>query len=171
MVFARQGAAFEMSMCEKIFVFAMKLDLTLLFGYNLNRAVSPDISINLLEAVVLKFNVEKCNQLLKNPPAPTTLRVFFWLALNQHDQTGFVRTTKKYLAQMLGIDAKTLYDAMQWLQDSYIVHQLRCKGYFEFMISPYYVEWGNDRDLRLKEWNRRWAEHRNRRNRKLSGND
>ena len=119
------------------------------------------------------FNVERCNQLLQNQPAPTILRVFFWFALNQHEQTGFVRTTKKYLAQVFSVDAKTLYDALQWLQDNYIVHQLRCKGYFEFMVSPYYVEWGDDKDSRLKEWNRRWAEHRKHHNqkRKLSSND
>ena len=82
------------------------------------------------------FNLEKCNQLLKNPPAPTTLRVFFWLALNQHEQTGFVRTTKKYLAQMLNMDAKTLYNALQWLYGNYIVHETRGSGYYEFMVSP-----------------------------------
>jgi len=104
----------------------------------------------------LNFNVEKCNLLLKDPPAPTTLRVFFWLALNQHEQTGFVRTTKKYLAQTLNLDAKSLYRALKWLKDNYIVHQRRCHGFFEFMVSPYYVEWGNDRQARLSEWNLRW---------------
>ena len=107
----------------------------------------------------MTFNLEKCNQLLKNPPPPTTLRVFFWLALNTHEQTGFVRTTRKYLAQMLNTDVKTLYLALQWLQDNYLVHRKRCKGFFEFMISPYYVEWGDDKQSRLDEWNRRWAEH------------
>lgn len=48
----------------------------------------------------MTFNLEKCNNLLKNPPQAATLRVFFWLALNTHEQTGFVRTTKKYLAQI-----------------------------------------------------------------------
>lgn len=87
----------------------------------------------------MTFILDKCNQLLKNPPAPATLRVFFWLALNQHEQTGFVRTTRKYLAEMLNIDVKTLYDALKWLQSNYLVHRKRCKGYFEFMISPYFV--------------------------------
>ena len=106
----------------------------------------------------MTFILDKCNNLLKNPPPPTTLRVFFWLALNQHEQTGFVRTTRKYLAQMLNMDVKTLYTALQWLQNNYIVHRRRCKGFFEFMVSPYYVEWGNDKQARLDEWNQRWAE-------------
>ena len=38
----------------------------------------------------MTFNLEKCNDLLKNQPQAATLRVFFWLALNLHDQTGFV---------------------------------------------------------------------------------
>ena len=104
----------------------------------------------------MTFNLDKCNNLLKNPLPPTTLRVFFWLALNMHPQTGFVRTTSKYLAETLGIDAKSLYRALQWLQDNYIVHQRRCHGYFEFMLSPYFVEWGDDKQSRLSEWNNRW---------------
>ena len=104
----------------------------------------------------MTFNLDKCNQLLKNTPQASILRVFFWLALNTHEQTGFVRTTRKYLAQMLNMDVKTLYDALKWLQNNYIVHRKRCKGYFEFMISPYYVEWGNDKQARLDEWNNCW---------------
>jgi len=104
----------------------------------------------------MTFNLEKCNQLLKNPPQAATLRVFFWLALNIHPQTGFVRTTRKYLAQFLNMDEKTLYNSIKWLQDNYLVHRTRCSGYFEFMISPYYVEWGDNKQARLDEWNNRW---------------
>ena len=104
----------------------------------------------------MTFNLEKCNNLLKNQLQAATLRVFFWLALNTHDQTGFVRTTKKYLAQALNLDPKSLYRALKWLKDNYIVHQKRCHSFFEFMVSPYYVEWGNDRQARLEEWNLRW---------------
>ena len=106
----------------------------------------------------MNWNIEKFNQLLAKPPAITTLRVFFYLALNQHEKTGFVRMSKKILAQILNIDPKSLYLALQWLQNNYLVHQRRCKGYFEFMVSPYYVEWGNDKKARLDEWNRRWAD-------------
>ena len=113
----------------------------------------------------MTFNVEKCTKLLTDSLPPTTLRVFFFLALNIHEQTGFVRITKKYLAQILSMDEKSLYRALKWLQDNYIVHQLRCHGYFEFMISPYFVEWGNDKQSRLDEWNKRWQQS-NRRKRK-----
>ena len=106
----------------------------------------------------MTFNVEKCTKLLTDSLPPTTLRVFFFLALNIHEQTGFVRITKKYLAQMLKLDAKSLYRALKWLQDNYIVHQTRCHGFFEFMISPYFVEWGDDKKSRIDEWNRRWAD-------------
>ena len=106
----------------------------------------------------MTFNVEKCTKLLTDSLPPTTLRVFFWLALNIHEQTGFVRTTKKYLAQMLSMDEKSLYRALKWLQDNYIVHRKRCNGFFEFMISPYYVEWGDDKQDRLEEWNNRWQQ-------------
>ena len=102
------------------------------------------------------FNVEKCTKLLTDSLPPTTLRVFFWLALNLNPQTGFVRTNKKYLAQMLNLDAKSLYRALQWLQDNYIIHQTRCHCYYEFMISPCYVEWGDNKKDRLDEWNHRW---------------
>lgn len=104
----------------------------------------------------MTFNLDKCNNLLKNPPAPTTLRVFFWLALNINPQTGFVRISKKLLAQMLKLDPKSLYRSLLWLQNNYIVHETRCKGYFEFMLSPYFVEWGEDKKNRLDEWNNRW---------------
>ena len=114
----------------------------------------------------MTFILDKCNQLLKNPPQAATLRVFFWLALNIHPQTGFVRTTRKYLAHMLSMNEKTLYRAIKWLQDNYLVHRKRCSGYFEFMLSPYFVEWGNDKKARLDEWNRRWAQQWKSRNRK-----
>ena len=104
----------------------------------------------------MTFNIDKCNNLLKKPLQAATLRVFFWFALNTHEQTGFVRTTKKYLAETLNLDAKSLYRALKWLKENYIVHQRRCHGFFEFMVSPYYVEWGNDRQARLSEWNLRW---------------
>lgn len=104
----------------------------------------------------MTFNLDKCNNLLKNPPAPTTLRVFFWLAFNIHPQTGFVRISKKLLAQMLNLDPKSLYRSLLWLQNNYIVHETRCKGYFEFMLSPYFVEWGENKKERLNEWNSRW---------------
>ena len=114
----------------------------------------------------MTFILDKCNQLLKNPPQAATLRVFFWLALNIHPQTGFVRTTRKYLAQFLNMDEKTLYKSIKWLQDNYLIHRTRCSGYFEFMVSPYFVEWGSDRQARLDEWNRRWAQQWKSRNRK-----
>lgn len=106
----------------------------------------------------MTFNVEKCTKLLTDSLPPTTLRVFFFLALNIHEQTGFVRTTRKYLAQILNLDEKSLYRAIKWLQDNYIVHRKRCKGYFEFMLSPYFVEWGDDKQARLEEWNKRWQQ-------------
>ena len=106
----------------------------------------------------MTFNVEKCTKLLTDSLPPTTLRVFFFLALNIHEQTGFVRTTRKYLAQMLNLDKKSLYRAIKWLQDNYIVHRKRCKGYFEFMLSPYFVQWGSDKQARLEEWNKRWQQ-------------
>ena len=106
----------------------------------------------------MTWNTDKFNQLLAKPLKPIVLRVFFFLALNQHEQTGFVRTTKKYLAQMLGIDPKSLYSALKFLIANYLVHQRRCSGFYEFMVSPYYVEWGDNKKARLDEWNRRWAQ-------------
>lgn len=122
----------------------------------MKKGMTARITTLQTEATCMTFNLDKCNNLLKNPPQAATLRVFFWLALNFHQQTGFVRTTKKYLAQSLNLDAKSLYRALKWLQDNYIVHQRRCHGYFEFMLSPYFVEWGSDRQARLDEWNNRW---------------
>ena len=115
----------------------------------------------------MTFNIDKCNNLLKNTPQAASLRVFFWLALNLHPQTGFVRISKKLLAQFLNLDAKSLYRALKWLQDNYIVHATRHKGFFEFMISPYFVEWDEDNQARLAEWNHRWAEQWKRHHKKI----
>ena len=59
----------------------------------------------------MTFNLDKCNNLLKNPPAPTTLRVFFWLALNLHPQTGFVRisTRPQIFISLLALATKQLH--------------------------------------------------------------
>ena len=66
--------------------------------------------------------------------------------------------------QVLGIqhfNKKQQQSLLEYLENGqitmiYLVHRTRCSGYFEFMLSPYYVEWGSDKKARLDEWNRRW---------------
>ena len=112
------------------------------------------------------FNEKKCVELVTKQATPTILRVFFFIAFNQHPQTGFFRSSKTFLAKKLKIDPKSLYLALKWLEKNYIVHQQRCGDYFEFMVSPYYVEWGDDNQARIELWNKLWADHWKQRNRK-----
>lgn len=104
---------------------------------------------------------EKCNDFLKKVTSCSTVRVFFFLANNQcYGDKGIFgfRCSKKHLGEMLGIDMKSMYNALKWLKENFMVHVGRYNGQLEFMVSPHYVTLGTDKKKRVAEWDRRWKE-------------
>ena len=55
------------------------------------------------------------------------------------------------------MDKSTLWDALKYLKENYLVHVGKVEGYVEFMVNPNYVTIGQDKKGRQAEWNRRWA--------------
>lgn len=102
---------------------------------------------------------EKISELILKVEQASVLRVFFYIAHHQHHELGGYRCSRKHLAEVLNLNAKTVYDALKWLQDHFIVNESRVDGQLEFMVNPAYVTVGADKKKRLQLWNSRWESH------------
>lgn len=102
---------------------------------------------------------EKISELILKVEQASILRVFFYIAHHQHHELGGYRCSRKHLAETLNLNAKTVYDALKWLQDHFIVNESRVDGQLEFMVNPAYVTVGADKKKRLALWNSRWESH------------
>lgn len=105
---------------------------------------------------------EKMSDFLMKVSTGSIVRVFLFIAHHQNygtdGKTFGYRCSHKYLQQVLRIDKSTLWDALKYLKDNYLVHVGKVEGYVEFMVNPDYVTIGQDKKGRRAEWNRRWAE-------------
>ena len=61
-----------------------------------------------------------------------------------------------YLRKVLNLDAKTVYSALEYLIEKFLVVENRIDGSLEFMVNPAYVTIGGDKKAREREWNNRW---------------
>lgn len=104
---------------------------------------------------------EKMCEFLEKVTTGSIVRVFVYLAHRQNygnDGKMFgYRCSHKYLQKVLNMTKPTLWDALKYLKDNYLVHVGKVDGQFEFMVNPLYVTIGSDRKTRMTEWNRRWA--------------
>lgn len=105
---------------------------------------------------------DKIVDLLRKCDSPTVIRLFMLLAHKQQygtidNQFGW-RCTRADLAAFLHVDRRTIFNALDYLQNECLVHEKRLYGCFEYMVNPYYVTIGKNRDIRLREWQRRWQE-------------
>lgn len=117
---------------------------------------------------------EKCTDFVKKVNSGATVRVFFYLAMNQcYGDKGIFgcRCSKKYLSEILGLDLKSIYNAIKYLKDNFLVHVGRYGGQLEFMVSPYYVTIGTDKKKRVAEWDKRWRDTWQRKNPTLGDED
>lgn len=105
---------------------------------------------------------EKMSDFVAKCKTGSIVRVFLYIAHHQdyaNDGMHFgFRCTHKYLQTVLGIDKSTLWDALKYLKENFLVHVGKVYGYTEFMVNPQYVTIGRDKQARVREWNRRWAE-------------
>lgn len=110
---------------------------------------------------VISYTAKMCDFLAKVSTG-SVVRVFLYIAHNQNygtdGKTFGYRCSHKYLQQVLRLDKSTLWDALKYLKENYLVHVGKIEGYVEFMVNPDYVTIGQDKKARRAEWNRRWAE-------------
>lgn len=107
---------------------------------------------------VLSYSDKICD-LIAKVTQPTILRVFFYIAHNQHHELGGFRVSRKHISDALNIDAKSVYSALRWLQENYLVLETRVDGQLEFMVNPNYVTVGANKKARLSLWNARWKDY------------
>lgn len=105
---------------------------------------------------------EKMCEFLRKCSTGSHVRLFVYLAHNQgYGDNGVYgyRCDRKHLMVTLGIDRKTLYSALKYLEQEVLVLESRIDGQSEFMVNPNYVTIGRDKKTRMSVWNNRWLEH------------
>ena len=107
---------------------------------------------------VLSYTEKMC-EFLEKTKRGATVRVFLYIAHHQnYGQDGIYgyRCSHKYLRQVLSLDRKSIYNALDELKDAYLVVETKEDGTTEFMVNPNYVTIGQDKKARVREWNARW---------------
>jgi len=102
---------------------------------------------------------EKMIDFLKKVSTSATVRVFLLLAHRQgYGDNGVYgyRCTRKYLCEVLHVTPKTVWSALDYLIDNFLVVENRFDGQTEFMVNPDYVTLGTNKQARLREWSLRW---------------
>lgn len=111
---------------------------------------------------VISYTAKMCDFVVKTTQG-SIVRVFVYLAHNQQfgvDGRPFgCRCSHKFLQQLLGVDKKTIYNALKYLKDNFLVIETEESGQSEFMVNPDYVTIGTDKQARMREWNARWERH------------
>lgn len=104
---------------------------------------------------------EKMCEFLTKVSTGSIVRVFLYIAHHQNYGTNGVygyRCTHKYLQQVLRIEKSTLWEALKYLKESFLINETKVAGVTEFMVNPNYVTIGVDKKARINEWNRRWQQ-------------
>ena len=105
---------------------------------------------------------EKMSDFLLKVKTGSIVRVFLYIAHHQNYGVNGVfgyRCSHKYLQQIFGMDKSTLWDALKYLKENFLINESKVDGFTEFMVNPQYVTMGSDKKTRVNEWNRRWAEY------------
>ena len=102
---------------------------------------------------------ERCIEFVKKHSTGSILQIFFYLAFNQPSDVencpvGF-KCSRKFLEDELKLRKSTVWSALKYLEDELLVNETIINGQTEFMVNPYYVMVGEDRDKRIAEWARR----------------
>ena len=109
---------------------------------------------------VLSYTTKMQEFLLKNTNA-TVIRVFLYIAHRQGfgDNDGIYgyRCTRQHLADILRVNRKTIFDALKYLEDNFLVVENRFEGQLEFMVNPDYITIGSNRKKRDQVWSERWV--------------
>ena len=109
------------------------------------------------ERVIDMVSVDKnVFNLLNDAPNNSTIKTFFFIALNQPDEGvhGLI-TTKEELAGALNLSKTYIFRDLKWLKDNLLIQELKFVDGFDYMANPRFVMNNSDFQDRLNEWNRR----------------
>lgn len=94
--------------------------------------------------------------LLIDAPNNSTVKVFFFIALNQPDEgVHGLRTTKEQLAGTLNAGKSSIFRDLKWLKDNLLIQEIKFVEDFDYMANPRFVMNNSDFNDRMNEWNRR----------------
>ena len=94
--------------------------------------------------------------LLNDAPTASTVKIFFFIALNQpEDSLHGLITTKEELAGTLNLSRASIFRDLKWLNDNLLIQELKFVDGFDYMANPRFVMNNSDFQDRLNEWNRR----------------
>lgn len=106
--------------------------------------------------------IKTCDELVQNVPQGSILRVFFHISFNQsydiYNGGGF-KCSRKHLQETLNLTAKTVWIALKWLEENFLVKEAIINGQSDFMVNPDFITIGKEKKKRVAEWNRRCAEY------------
>lgn len=104
----------------------------------------------------------KMTDFISSTKQGSVVRLFLYLAHNQQygtdGKTYGYRCSHKFLQQVLGLDKKSVYNAVTYLKEKFLVLESRVDGTSEFMVNPNYVTIGTDKKTRMRVWNERWEQ-------------
>lgn len=110
---------------------------------------------------VISYTAKMC-EFIASTKQGTVVRLFLYLAHNQQygtdGRTYGYRCSHSYLQTVLGVDRKSIYNALSYLKERFLVVETREDGTSEFMVNPHYVTIGTDKRTRMRIWNERWVE-------------
>ena len=102
------------------------------------------------------FDDERTLRTINNAPNAHIIKIFFYLAFNQPQEgiCGY-KIDKRQLQFDLKLGRTVFFEALHWLKDNLVIHELKLALDSDFMVNPYIVMNNSDRDARIAEWKRR----------------
>ena len=101
----------------------------------------------------------KMDEFIKETSTGAVVRVFLYLAHHQgygNDGIFGFRCSRQHICDELKLTRRSVYGALEYLIDKFLVNEIRIAGVLEFMVNPDYVTIGSDKKARLNEWSQRW---------------
>ena len=107
---------------------------------------------------MISYTAKMC-EFLEKTRQGSFVRVFLYIAHHQNygnDGVFGYRCSRSHLAKVLRLEPRTIYSALEYLIEKFLVVENRIDGLLEFMVNPAYVTIGGDKKAREREWNLRW---------------
>lgn len=94
--------------------------------------------------------------ILNEAPCNSTIKVFFFIALNQPSEgLHGLRITKEQLAVALNAGKSSIFRDLKWLKDNLLIQEIKFVEDFDYMANPRWVMNNSDFNERKSEWDRR----------------
>ena len=94
--------------------------------------------------------------ILNDAPFNSTVKVFFFIALNQPEEgIHWLRITKEQLAVSLNLSRTYIFRDLKWLKDNLLIQEIKFVEDFDYMANPRWVMNNSDFNERKSEWDRR----------------